>query len=90
MATDLVPIRDSDFVHRSGIGPKTVGDDDPGSGRCQTNGHGPRAATGLSSTINLCREGPPLLQCGQPSLLVNLSGDQMAFQIEVVSDLIVN
>jgi hypothetical protein len=27
-ATDLVPVHDSDFIHRSGIGPKAVGDDD--------------------------------------------------------------
>src|ERR1700751_271518 len=30
-ATDLVPIRDSNFIHRSRIDPKTVGDDDPRS-----------------------------------------------------------
>jgi len=31
MTTDLVPIRDSNFIHRSGIDPETVGDDDPRS-----------------------------------------------------------
>jgi hypothetical protein len=39
---------------------------------------------------NLCREGPPLIQCGQTSLLMNLSADETVFQIEVVSDLVVN
>jgi len=39
MATDLVPIRHSDFVHRSGIGPKTVGGDDPGSAVLRLRAH---------------------------------------------------
>ena len=45
------------------------GDEQPGdcafAGRCQTNGRGPRAATCLSTSINLSREGSPLVQCGQ-------------------------
>jgi len=59
-------------------------------GRRITTGTSDAAVPKYEDGISLCREGPPLVQRGQPSLLVNLSGDEMAFQIEVVSDLIVN
>ena len=44
----------------------------------------------MSASRDLLREGSPLSQRSQASLLVNLSGDKMALHIEVVSDLIVN
>jgi hypothetical protein len=59
--------------------------------RCQINWRPLIAARRtLFASSNLCREGPPLSQSDQTSLLVNLSGDVMAFQIEMVLNLVVN
>jgi len=73
---------------------KAFGVDDPGwaaRGRCQINWRPLIAARRtLSASSNLCREGPPLSQSDQTSLLVNLSGDEMTFQIEMVLNLVVN
>jgi hypothetical protein len=48
------------------------------------------AAAFLSTSSNPCREGPPLVKCDQSSRLVSLSADELVFQIEVVSNLVVN
>jgi hypothetical protein len=44
----------------------------------------------LSASGDLGCERPPLVQCDQTSMFVDPSGDEMAFQIEVVLDLVVN
>ena len=61
------------------------------SGRCQSNGDafGGNIDRPILK-LRLGHKSMPLGQCGRASVLVNVTGDEMAFLIEMVVDLSVN